>query len=168
MILHPANGMPLSSPFNSKYIYQPQKSYFQFVQCQAWNLRWQSCCSWMVNICKYCFENLKKGYTYFLRHFLHRQFRCQIWSFYKGQNCGQLVHLGANFNEVLKFMCTTTTKEITFVIFLFVQPWRIRMAERDLRENCPFQCLRVYKMESEKLLLMRATQYVLDMRNGYL
>jgi hypothetical protein len=33
---------------------------------------------------------------------------------------------------VTTFMCATTGKEITFLIFLFVQPGRIRMAEREL------------------------------------
>jgi len=51
---------------------------------------------------------------------------------YKEQNCGQLVHLEANCNEVLKMMCVTTAEEITSVIFFFVQAGRIRMAEREL------------------------------------
>jgi len=57
--------------------------------------------------------------------------------FSKGQNFGHLVHLGANCNEVLKLMCVTTVNEITFVIFLFVQPGQIRMAERELWEKSP-------------------------------
>jgi len=52
--------------------------------------------------------------------------------FYKGQIRGQPVHLGANCKEGIKLKCVTTLKETTFVIYIFVQPGRIRMAEREL------------------------------------